>query len=413
MIKTNDEATKRLKTANKQLLLDSFFRTAIGSKLPLAFWRKPNEATQHLIVDLSGSALKQVPDLENLPSGFVVAPFDNQDQAYFLHADVHVEVPDTLVMESFRSQEFGSTERANKEQFFEQWHQYIDQNTFADLPYYTGTAIESRFTEMNQQNFEALVAKGVETIKSGAFHKVVLSRKEHVALPEGFNAVKTFLDLCEAYPTAFVSLVSIPNVGTWMGASPETLVHTDENKQFHTIALAGTQARDAYEDLIDSMWRQKEIEEQAMVSRYIINCFKKIRLREFEEIGPRTAQAGSLIHLQTDFLVDMEAVNFLDLGSVMLKLLHPTSAVCGLPKAPSFDFIQQYEGYNRELYSGYLGPVNIQEDTHLFVNLRCMQLLETEAVLYAGGGVTQHSKPDREWHETAIKMEVMGKRLKG
>ena len=47
-----------------------------------------------------------------------------------------------------------------------------------------------------------------------------------------------------------------------------------------------------------------------MVSRYIINCFKKIRLREFEEIGPKTVAAGNLLHLRTDFQVDMAATNF-------------------------------------------------------------------------------------------------------
>lgn len=410
MIKTNENTTTTLKTANQQLLLDSFFRTATDQKLPLAFWRKPNEDTQHLIVDFSGIVTQQSPDLENSLSGFVVAPFDNQDQTYFLHADLHIKVSNREMMESFRSQEFGSTERQHKEEFFEQWNQYIEQNQADKLQYCTSSQ-QQHNKEISQGQHEKLVQKGIDTIKTGAFHKVVLSRKQHVALPAGFNPVNTFLDLCEAYPTAFVSLISIPDIGTWMGASPETLVHTDNQHRFHTIALAGTQARGNYEDLMDAMWRQKEIEEQAMVSRYIINCFKKIRLREFEEIGPRTAQAGSLIHLQTDFWVDMEGVNFPDLGSVMLQLLHPTSAVCGLPMEPSFQFIKEFEGYNRELYSGYLGPVNIQDDTHLFVNLRCMQLLETEAILYAGGGITQHSNPQKEWHETAIKMQVMSQRL--
>lgn len=411
MKKANLKTIDFLKTANKQQLLDSFFQTAIGSQLPIAFWRKPNEQTQHLIVDLSGKTLQQQPDLEELGEGFIVAPFDNKDQAYFLHADLHLQLPDQEINESFRSQTFGSKERTNKEAFLELWQKTIQKNSISAPSYYTSTTSNNQ--GMDQEAFESLVSQGVEAIKVGTFKKVVLSRKKQVSLPTGFNPVKAFLELCQQQPTAFVSLVSIPTVGTWMGATPETLVHVDNKQQFNTIALAGTQPRDLYEDLADAMWRQKEIEEQAMVSRYIINCFKKIRLREFEEIGPRTSQAGNLIHLRTDFLVDMKAVNFLDLGSVMLKLLHPTSAVCGMPKQASFDFIKAHEHYDRGLYSGYLGPVNIQHDTHIFVNLRCMQLLETEALLYAGGGITQDSKPTREWKETEYKMELMLKRVIG
>ena len=76
---------------------------------------------------------------------------------------------------------------------------------------------------------------------------------------------------------------------------------------------------------------QKDIEEQALVERYVISCFKKIRLREYDEHGPKTMIAGNVLHLKTEFEVDMVATNFPQLGSVMLNLLHPTSAVCGMP----------------------------------------------------------------------------------
>ena len=255
-----------------------------------------------------------------------------------------------------------------------------------------------------------MVAQAVEAIEQGAFKKVVPSRHTLVPLPEGFDVAAAFQRFCEAYPAAFVSVFSIPDIGTWMGASPELLVSTypsGQHRMFRTMALAGTQPLQGENPLKNAAWRQKEIEEQAMVSRYIINCFKKIRLREFEEDGPKTIAAGNLLHLRTDLTVDMEATNFPELGSVMLKLLHPTSAVCGMPKEPALEFIQRYEGYDRSFFSGFLGPVNMQDETNLFVNLRCMQLLDRQAVLYAGAGVTIDSEPEREWQETEMKMRTM------
>jgi isochorismate synthase len=195
-----------------------------------------------------------------------------------------------------------------------------------------------------------------------------------------------------------------------MGASPEILVKTyceQGQSYFSTIALAGTQKLEQAEAIKNAAWKIKEIEEQAMVSRYIINCFKKIRLREFDEDGPKTVSAGNLLHLRTDFTVNMDQVNFPELGSVMLRLLHPTSAVCGQPKDSSVAFLKKHEGYDRGLYAGFLGPVNIREEVNIFVNLRCMQLFRKQALLYAGAGVTADSDPVKEWQETAMKMQTL------
>lgn len=191
-----------------------------------------------------------------------------------------------------------------------------------------------------------------------------------------------------------------------MGATPELLVSV-EGTQFQTVAVAGTQPYQDGMDIKSVTWTQKEIEEQALVERYIISCFKKIRVREYDEYGPRTVVAGNLLHLKTEFKVDMQETNFPQLGSVMLKLLHPTSAVCGSPLKESLTFLQENEGYDRQYYSGYLGPVNINKASTLYVNLRCMQLFQDEAVLFAGAGVVADSEPEKEWLETELKMNTL------
>ena len=97
-------------------------------------------------------------------------------------------------------------------------------------------------------------------------------------------------------------------------------------------------------------------------------------MREFEEKGPRTTKAANLLHLKTEFKVDLKSVNFPNLGGVMLDLLHPTSAICGMPKEESMAFNLAHEKHDRKLFCGFLGPVNIENETHLFVNLRCAEL---------------------------------------
>jgi isochorismate synthase len=144
----------------------------------------------------------------------------------------------------------------------------------------------------------------------------------------------------------------------------------------------------------------------------VISCFKKIRLRDYVETGPRTAVAGNLMHLRSDFCVNLNThPDFPTLTSDMLHLLHPTSAVCGQPKAAALEFLNEHENYDRKYYSGYLGPVNVNAETAIFVNLRCLELQKNEAILYAGAGVTQDSDPSKEWLETELKMQTVAKAL--
>src|SRR5690606_30058018 len=226
----------------------------------------------------------------------------------------------------------------------------------------------------SKEEFLDQVEKGIRAIQAGELSKIVPAKRKLVPLSDKFDLVESFLRLCEAYPNAFVNFIHVPGQGSWIGASPEILIKT-KGDQFATMAVAGSQKAIGDNPLKHVAWTQKEIEEQALVGRYIVGCFKKIRLREYEEIGPKTDIAGNLLHLRTDFKVNMAATGFPQLGSVMLGLLHPTSAVAGMPRDKALEFIHQHEKFDRSLFSGYLGPINIEGETAVFVNLRCAKLL--------------------------------------
>jgi isochorismate synthase len=71
------------------------------------------------------------------------------------------------------------------------------------------------------------------------------------------------------------------------------------------------------------------------------------------------------------------------------------------------EFILHLEKHNRKYYSGFMGPVNIDEKVLLFVNLRCMQVLCDKLVLHIGAGITIDSVPEDEWDETEIKADTL------
>lgn len=377
---------------------------ALRTGRPLALWREPDAAHPRLLIarSLEATYTGLPPALDDrAPAGFAFFPFRDSDHnpALFLPADVQYDLaqPEAVRIAP-----------AARE---------LVPNITAWLALPTPTALVWPYSPQpappatNEAAYTQLVRTGVAAIKAKQVVKVVSSRVAHRPLPASFDPLAAFDALSRKYARAFVSLVSVPSVGTWLGASPEVLAEVTADGFFHTMALAGTQPLVPGRAPQDAIWRQKEIEEQALVARYIVSCFKQLRLRDYHEAGPRTAVAGQLLHLRTDFEVDFKNVPApASLGTDMLRLLHPTSAVGGMPKAAALDFLQRHEGYDRAYYSGFLGPVNVASAgvSRLYVNLRCLQLRPTEAILYAGTGLTIDSDPAREWQETELKLQTVG-----
>ncbi|CAN5539449.1 hypothetical protein BH23BAC1_BH23BAC1_26230 [soil metagenome] len=394
-----------LNNHSHQKVIQSFLHAATTHMLPIAVWKLPEQVDFNIIIDLSGKPKNVKTNLEELDKGFLFSPFlkNSEHDNLFLEADLHYSSKDHNI--SFNNFNHSSPKEEDLECFLLSLEEFMETEGDMETPYFSSH--QKLTTSSEKSEFIDLVNDAISQIKEGSFEKVVVSRIKKTELKEGFDLVRTFLNLSERYKTAFVSLVSIPETGTWIGASPETLIKVDANQTFLTESLAGTQLFQENQQFSEVTWTQKEIEEQALVSRYIINCFKKIRLREFEEIGPKTIIAGNLMHLRTQYKVDMNATGFPTLGTIMLDLLPPTSAVCGMPQQPALDFILNHEKYNRSFYSGFLGPVNVDQETHIFVNLRCMQLINNLAVLYAGAGILENSNPEKEWRETEIKCETL------
>jgi isochorismate synthase len=267
---------------------------------------------------------------------------------------------------------------------------------------------DSVFNSDAKQQYEELVAKGIDAIKNDEFKKVVLSRNEIVDLVE-FDFISTFQHLVQLYPTTFTYCFFHPKIGLWMGATPEQLLKANGNV-FETTALAGTQKADLETEIL---WQQKEKDEQQYVTDFIVK-----RLREFAAAvvvsEPYSFKAGSIWHIKTDISGVLKDNSTLE---EVIDTLHPTPAVCGLPKKKAKAFILENENYDRTFYTGFLGELNSRfsennESSDLFVNLRSMQIQQNKAILYMGCGITKESIPEKEWEESVNKSMTMKRVLK-
>ena len=244
-------------------------------------------------------------------------------------------------------------------------------------------------------------------LENGHLRKIVLARCADEDMPIGVEKMDLFYRACEMYPRLFIALVETPQSGCWLTATPEILLD-GKGHDWRTIALAGTMKLEG--DQLNGegetlTWSTKNIQEQRIVATYITECLEQFT-GDFREEGPRTVRAANLVHLRSDFTFKLADNDHI--GDV-LQALHPTPAVCGLPKREAFNFIVKNEHTPRRYYSGFMGPLQMDE-THLYVSLRCMNIEGDKCHLYAGGGLLKDSTEEQEWQETEAKMETM-KRL--
>lgn len=390
------------KAISLEEVLDVLLVEGLASGGSFAIWRKPGTSQLAFVQDFSQSPRRVSLQLEDLPAGFVVHPFADQadKKAFFIQADRYEKV---TLDHPLHQEDLPQWMQASRNSLPAPELKKRITGLLGQLP-----QLANPGTGQDKADFLHLVTKGIQAIEAGTLEKIVAARTKLIPLPATFDLGKTMAKLLASYPHSFVNFFHLPGIGTWMGASPEVLIET-KGDYFHTMSLAGTQPAQGDNPLKSAAWTQKEIEEQALVSRYIVDCFKTIRLREYEEHGPKTVLAGNLLHLRSDFRVNTQTTGFSNLGTVMLGLLHPTSAVCGMPRKEALSFLKKEEGWDRSFYAGFIGPVGIEQETSIYVNLRTASLHQTHALLYAGAGVTEDSVPEKEWEETELKCEIIGK----
>lgn len=248
-----------------------------------------------------------------------------------------------------------------------------------------------------------------DQLEEGRFDKIVLARCSHITSKTAHEkAEDLFKKACKMYPRLFIALISTAQSGTWLMATPEVLL-SGNGCEFKTMALAGTQQAPPSDIVADKPvegveWSQKDREEQLYVSDYIEDVLSEFT-DHCHKKGPYTTMAAQLYHLRTDFTFRLDDT---DLLGEVLDALFPTPAICGIPKEETRQYILANESIDRKYYSGFVGPLMPNGDTHLYVSLRCMNIHPGGKFdLYAGGGLLEESIMEKEWEETEAKMQTM------
>jgi isochorismate synthase len=371
---------------------------AASLDLPFAVWRRPDGSFFEAAISCAPIEKRAVFGAPSRQPFFALNRFDAEQ------ASIADAIPADVLIEGSEVRFYnGDAYQPQPVNAVQEQLRGAATSAVTDMPIQAGAAPVP--VQTGEHTYKTLVRETVDAIRSGRFLKIVLSRTDARPLPDDYDLLSYLEALAALYPTAFTALVVAPGLGAWLVATPETLMSVTPG-EIRTMALAGTQWAEGAEDGTDLHWPDKIIEEQALVARYIRDAFRDSGIGSVRERGPRTVRAANLYHLRSEFSAPVEIGGERVLAD-LLDRLHPTSAVCGMPKADALDYLRASEGYDRSYYTGFLGPVCIGGTTDLFVNLRSAQVIEDRIFLFVGGGIVAASDPDVEWEETVQKTRTI------
>ena len=259
------------------------------------------------------------------------------------------------------------------------------------------SANENDFDLEKKQYFE-LFDKAFDKIKNNYIDKIVISKYLDVK-KNGLSYQDIFYNLINYYKDTFVYLLYHKDIGVWLGASPELLLESSD-LDIKTVALAGTKNVNNYKH--NKFWSHKEIMEHNFVVDYIMDVFSNIKFKDFVISAKKNYKLSNLVHIKTNFyskLYDRKDIK------LFLSLMHPSPAVSGYPNQKAIEFINDNEPYDRQIYTGFLGEINIDKTIKLFVNIRCLEVLDSHLRFYLGTGLTKDSNKNDEWNEIILKFK--------
>ena len=260
--------------------------------------------------------------------------------------------------------------------------------------------------ESERSEWEMAVTRALGAIERRLISKVVLARTLDVAMERRIDIIEVVQHLWETNSGSHVFLFEPGEGQAFLGAAPETIT-TVSHGRFHATAVAGTVARgetpeeqhSLAERLLNS---KKDTVEHKIALEDMVTRLDSVAHEVTAQAEPHVLTLARIQHLETEIRARLrDGTSALS----VLEALHPTPAVCGLPRDAALEFLDQEETFERGWYAGPVGWFDIEGNGVLAPALRCAVVRDRQWRLFAGAGIVAGSNPSLEWEETTMKFE--------
>lgn len=256
----------------------------------------------------------------------------------------------------------------------------------------------------SEQEWAASVSTAVAAIRDGELDKVVLARALDVTAPAVLDPRAVAARLAARFPSCFTFVCD-----GLVGASPELLIRRI-GRHAESLVLAGTVRRGATPEedagleqgLLHSA---KDAIEHRIAAESVREVLAGVAADVVGDASPQLLRLANVTHLATH--VEAWLPSPAPTALALAAALHPSAAVGGMPRADALAMIGRLEAAPRGRYAAPVGWVDAKGDGEFAIALRCAQLHDDTARLWAGAGIVADSEPESEVAETTAKFDAV------
>ncbi|MGD6817031.1 isochorismate synthase [Metabacillus sp. 113a] len=276
-----------------------------------------------------------------------------------------------------------------------------------------GTPAPFELNEHHTEEWLQSISKATAAIRRGELDKVVLAREVTLHSDEGFDRLSALHTLVSDQQSSF--RFSFENgSSSFIGATPERLVKM-KDQHVHSACMAGTIRRGSSKKEDQRLEQEllndhKNLEEHAYVVKMIKGALENYCSSLDCPDAPGIYKTKNVQHLYTPINGRLKKESSL---LEIVRRLHPTPALGGLPQAEAVEMIRKIEPMDRGWYAAPVGWFDSKGNGEFAVAIRSGLVEDRTAVLYAGCGIVKDSDPELEYEETKIKLRPMLSALGG
>ena len=256
----------------------------------------------------------------------------------------------------------------------------------------------------SNEDLKREILEGLDLINKGILKKVVLCKRINYAMNHKLNLIHILKNFRLNLNNSCTYVWKRNYEDITFGASPEKLFSFRE-KILTLEAIAGT-AQSGHNDKL-LLKSAKDIREHDFVIDYLTDCLRLMKINKFHKGELKVVSFGPISHLCTEINSQFDNICPFEL----LKTLHPTPAVCGLPKDKASNCIENIESFSRYNYSAPIGWVDSYGNSDFRGAIRGARYIYKELQLTAGSGLVQGSIPHKELQEINLKISALAEQI--
>jgi anthranilate synthase component 1 len=266
-------------------------------------------------------------------------------------------------------------------------------------------------SNMNKADFEKMVTRTKEYIRSGDIVQAVLSQRWETQIHT--TPFQLYRALRVINPSPYMYYLRVAGVEL-VGSSPETLVRCEDG-QISLRPIAGTRRRGQTPEEDQELGRrlladEKERAEHVMLVDLGRNDVGRVAARGSVKVESlmQVERYSHVMHIVSQVTGQLEKGK--SVYDVM-RACFPAGTVSGAPKIRAMEIIEELEPTRRGPYAGAVGYFGFSGNMDMCINIRTVVIKGRQAYIQAGAGIVADSNPEHEYEETCNKARAMMKAI--